>query len=73
MKLTLNGSDVQAHEGETLLDVCRREGVDVPTLCHEDRAGGAYEKAVRRVTAQIGLNVVLLTICGGLGLFIQSL
>ena len=37
MKLTLNGSDVQAHEGETLLDVCRREGVDVPTLCHEDR------------------------------------
>jgi len=37
MKLTLNGTEVQACEGETLLDVCRREGLDVPTLCQEDR------------------------------------
>ena len=37
MKLTLNGGQVEATDGETLLDVCRREGLDVPTLCHEDR------------------------------------
>lgn len=37
MKLTLNGAPVTATEGETLLDVCRREGLDVPTLCNEDR------------------------------------
>lgn len=50
------------------LDPCRQlDGPEGVT----DR--GAYEKAVRRVTLQIGLNVVLLTICGGLGLFIQSL
>ena len=37
MKLTLNGREVHAHEGETLLDVTRREGLEVPTLCAEDR------------------------------------
>ncbi len=37
MKLTLNGQVVEAQTGETLLDVCRREGLDVPTLCQEDR------------------------------------
>ena len=35
--LTLDGHEVRAHEGETLLDVARRSGVDVPTLCQEDR------------------------------------
>ena len=35
--LELNGAQVSATEGETLLDVCRRNGVDVPTLCQEDR------------------------------------
>lgn len=37
MKLTLNGRQVEAHDGETLLDVTRREGLNVPTLCAEDR------------------------------------
>ncbi|HCP44772.1 MAG TPA: hypothetical protein DIU15_01900 [Deltaproteobacteria bacterium] len=37
MKVTLNGQVVDAREGDTLLDVCRREGLDVPTLCQDDR------------------------------------
>ena len=37
MKITLNGRIVEAREGDMLLDVCRREGLDVPTLCQEDR------------------------------------
>ena len=37
MKLTLNGTEVDAQAGDTLLDICRREGLDVPTLCQEDR------------------------------------
>ncbi|MCP4807101.1 MAG: molybdopterin-dependent oxidoreductase [Proteobacteria bacterium] len=37
MKLTLNGRQVEARDGETLLDVTRREGLNVPTLCAEDR------------------------------------
>ena len=32
----LNGCDVQARPGETLLDVARREGIEVPHLCWKD-------------------------------------
>lgn len=34
MKLTVNGKSVEAQAGETLLNVLRREGIHVPTLCH---------------------------------------
>jgi heterodisulfide reductase subunit A len=34
VSFTLNGKTVQAQEDEYLLDVARREGVDIPTLCH---------------------------------------
>ena len=34
--LTLDGRAVQAHAGETLLDVARREGVAIPTLCFKE-------------------------------------
>ncbi len=37
MKLTLNGREVPFESGERLLDVCRREGLEVPTLCQDDR------------------------------------
>jgi formate dehydrogenase major subunit len=33
---TLNGREVAAAAGETLLDVCRREAIDVPHLCYKD-------------------------------------
>ncbi len=37
----LNGCDVQARSGETLLDVARREGIDVPHLCWKDGLAAA--------------------------------
>lgn len=37
MKLTIDGQTVPFAEGETVLDVARREGIEVPTLCHDDR------------------------------------
>ena len=37
MRLLLDGREVEAREGELLLDALRREGVDVPTLCHDDK------------------------------------
>ena len=33
MKLTINGSACAGHKGETVLDVARREGIDIPALC----------------------------------------
>jgi bidirectional [NiFe] hydrogenase diaphorase subunit len=32
--LAINGSAVTAEKGETVLDVARRLGLDIPTLCH---------------------------------------
>jgi pyruvate ferredoxin oxidoreductase beta subunit len=34
VRLTINGANLQAHEGETVLEVARREGIDIPSLCH---------------------------------------
>jgi formate dehydrogenase major subunit len=31
--LTIDGKKVRGHEGDTVLDVCRNNGIDVPTLC----------------------------------------
>jgi len=36
IRITINGKVTQAHEGETLLKVIRREGIDVPALCHHE-------------------------------------
>ena len=35
--LTIDGEEHEALSGETVLDVARRAGADVPTLCHDDR------------------------------------
>ena len=35
IELQLNGETVQAREGMTILQVAKREGVDIPTMCWE--------------------------------------
>jgi len=35
--LTLNGKTVQGSPGETILEVARRSGIFIPTLCHDQR------------------------------------
>jgi bidirectional [NiFe] hydrogenase diaphorase subunit len=34
--LTIDGRDIGATEDETILDVARENGIDIPTLCHID-------------------------------------
>jgi NADH dehydrogenase/NADH:ubiquinone oxidoreductase subunit G len=34
MKITIDGQALDAGEGETILEVARRNGIDIPTLCH---------------------------------------
>ncbi len=34
IRVTVNGRRVDANEGETVLTLLRREGIEVPTLCH---------------------------------------
>ena len=37
MKLTINGREVEAIRGQTLLEICEAQGIRVPTLCHDSR------------------------------------
>jgi len=34
MKIILDGKEVTAEAGRTILEVARQNGVDIPTLCH---------------------------------------
>lgn len=34
--LTINGKQVRGGEGLTILEICRANGIDLPTLCHYD-------------------------------------
>lgn len=34
--VVINGRKVTGDEGETILQVARRSGFDIPTLCHRD-------------------------------------
>jgi predicted molibdopterin-dependent oxidoreductase YjgC len=36
VELTVDGREVRVTEGSTILDACRRLGVETPTLCHGD-------------------------------------
>ena len=38
-KFSLNGSEVVAEADETIWQVAKREGVDIPHLCHLDKPG----------------------------------
>jgi formate dehydrogenase major subunit len=39
ISFTLNGKAVVAEQGDTLLDVAKKQGVEVPHLCYSDRQG----------------------------------
>ena len=36
VELTVDGREVRVTEGSTILDACRRLGVETPTLCYGD-------------------------------------
>jgi iron-only hydrogenase group A len=35
MKVTLNGKKVRADKGQTILELCKKNNIDIPTLCYE--------------------------------------
>ncbi|MCI0469646.1 MAG: 2Fe-2S iron-sulfur cluster-binding protein [Nitrospirae bacterium] len=38
-KITINGKEIDANAEMTVLDVTRREGIDIPTLCYHEALG----------------------------------
>lgn len=63
MRLTIDGRSVAAREGETVLDVARREGVDIPALCHQEgmAAWGACRLCLIEVEGQARLQAACTT------------
>jgi NADH dehydrogenase/NADH:ubiquinone oxidoreductase subunit G len=54
IKLEINGKLVEAQKGRTILQTARKAGIDIPTLCYDDRLdpyGGC-----RLCTVEIGRN-----------------
>lgn len=37
VKLQIDGKEVQAEEGKTILEAAMADGIDIPTLCHSDK------------------------------------
>ena len=37
IRLNIDGREVAGFEGQTILDIARGHGIDIPTLCHDDR------------------------------------
>ena len=37
IRLNINGREVDGFEGQTILDIARDHGIDIPTLCHDER------------------------------------
>jgi bidirectional [NiFe] hydrogenase diaphorase subunit len=40
MKVTIDGNEIEANFGETILDAANRSGVEIPTLCYSEAFGG---------------------------------
>ncbi|MDN5365145.1 MAG: bidirectional [NiFe] hydrogenase diaphorase subunit [Thermacetogenium sp.] len=53
MMITINGREFPARDGETVLEVARREGIWIPTLCHHEGLNpyGSCRICVVEVTA----------------------
>ncbi|MDL2232624.1 FAD-dependent oxidoreductase [Ruminococcaceae bacterium OttesenSCG-928-L11] len=37
IRLNINGREVKGQDGQTVLEIARHNGIDIPTLCHDDR------------------------------------
>ena len=50
--VTIDGREIQAKEGSTILEVARDNGIDIPTLCHHDsvRPYGACRLCMVEIT-----------------------
>jgi len=65
IKLKIDGREFEAEKGEYVLDIARREGFDIPTLCHNDQVSreGRCRICVVEVRWQEGGHSRVVTSC----------
>ena len=67
--IEVNGREMEARKGETLLTVLRREGIDIPTLCHVEglTPTGADRRAHQPTDARSGYSPSMLVLSRRVG------
>lgn len=63
MKILMNGKEVEAKEGQTILQVARANGVDIPTLCYVPALDAAAMCRLCTVELTEGRRIKLVTAC----------
>ena len=63
IKFTLDGREVAAKAGETIWDVAKRHGTDIPHLCHKDQTGYRADGNCRACVVEIEGERVLAASC----------
>jgi len=58
VNLTIDGREIQAQEGQTVLEVAQERGIDIPTLCHNEALEpyGACRLCLVEITTKNGRN-----------------
>src|SRR5512145_1860905 len=63
VNFTLDGREVHAHEGETIWQVAKREGIDIPHLCYSPYPGYRADGNCRACMVEIKGERVLAASC----------
>lgn len=73
VKININGKSFEAEENDTILNVARRKGIDIPTLCHNDNLSsfGGCRLCVVEIDGQKNLSTSCNTIVQD-GMFINT-
>ena len=37
IKINIDGKEISGFQGQTILDIARENGIDIPTLCYDER------------------------------------
>ena len=63
IKFTLDGNEVSAGADETIWDVAKRHGTDIPNLCHKDQVGYRPDGNCRACVVEVDGERVLAASC----------
>lgn len=61
IKIIINGNECMVEEGITVLEACRNIGIDIPTLCHDERLEA--HAACRLCVVEVEGKQTLMTSC----------
>ena len=56
VKLTINGKEITAPVGSTILEAARRNGIYIPTLCYDEAVAGLRRRVYQSFFAPARLR-----------------